>query len=97
MMLTLPIRLAVMTGDASATLPAFQGTRSFLACTSFFADISTKMLCPILSGFFTQTLKAGGSVVGLVGRNSPSYPKHRAGVCWGGVGYSGTVSMRNGG
>jgi MFS family permease len=37
-----------------------------LACTSLFADISTEMLYPILPVFLTQTLKASGSVVGLV-------------------------------
>jgi hypothetical protein len=37
-----------------------------LACTSLFADISTEMLYPILPIFFTQTLKASGSVVGLI-------------------------------
>jgi MFS family permease len=37
-----------------------------LACSSLFADISTEMLYPILPVFLTQTLKASGSVVGLV-------------------------------
>jgi MFS family permease len=37
-----------------------------LAFTSLFADISTEMLVPILPIFLTQTLKASGSVVGLV-------------------------------
>jgi len=37
-----------------------------LALTSLFADISTEMLVPILPIFLTQTLKASGSVVGLV-------------------------------
>jgi MFS family permease len=37
-----------------------------LAFASLFADISTEMLYPILPIFLTQTLKAGGSVVGLV-------------------------------
>ena len=37
-----------------------------LAVTSLFADISTEMLVPILPIFLTQTLKASGSVVGLV-------------------------------
>jgi MFS family permease len=37
-----------------------------LACSSLFADISTEMLYPILPVFLTQTLNAGGSVVGLV-------------------------------
>jgi len=37
-----------------------------LALTSLFADISTEMLVPILPIFLTQTLKASGSIVGLV-------------------------------
>jgi MFS family permease len=37
-----------------------------LAFASFFADISTEMLYPILPIFLTQTLHAGGSIVGLV-------------------------------
>lgn len=37
-----------------------------LACSSLFADISTEMLFPILPVFLTQTLKASGSVVGLI-------------------------------
>lgn len=42
-------------------------TNSFLlAFSSFFADISTEMLYPVLPIFLTQTLNAGGSVVGIV-------------------------------
>jgi MFS family permease len=37
-----------------------------LAFASLFADISTEMLYPVLPAFLTQTLKASGSVVGLV-------------------------------
>lgn len=37
-----------------------------LAFSSLFADISTEMLYPVLPVFLTQTLKAGGSIVGLV-------------------------------
>ena len=37
-----------------------------LAFASLFADISTEMLYPVLTVFLTQTLKARGSVVGLV-------------------------------
>jgi len=37
-----------------------------LALASLFADISSEMLYPILPIFLTQTLKASGSVVGLV-------------------------------
>jgi len=38
----------------------------FLAASSLFADISTEMLYPILPVFLTQTLKASGSIVGLI-------------------------------
>jgi MFS family permease len=43
-------------------------TRStaYLALASFFADVSTELLYPILPVFLTQTLKASGSIVGLV-------------------------------
>lgn len=43
-------------------------TRStaYLALSSFFADVSTELLYPILPVFLTQTLNAPGSVVGLV-------------------------------
>jgi MFS family permease len=37
-----------------------------LALSSLFADISTEMLYPVLPVFLTQTLKATGSIVGLV-------------------------------
>jgi MFS family permease len=37
-----------------------------LAASSLFTDISTEMLYPILPVFLTQTLKASGSIVGLV-------------------------------
>jgi MFS family permease len=37
-----------------------------LAFASLFADISTEMLYPVLPIFLTQTLRASGSVVGLV-------------------------------
>src|ERR1035441_4267608 len=36
------------------------------AFASFFSDISTEMLYPVLPVFLTQTLKATGSIVGLV-------------------------------
>src|ERR1017187_3103023 len=36
------------------------------AFASLFADISTEMLYPVLPVFLTQTLKASGSIVGLV-------------------------------
>jgi hypothetical protein len=37
-----------------------------LAFASLFADVSTEMLYPVLPVFLTQTLKASGSIVGLV-------------------------------
>lgn len=37
-----------------------------LAAGSFFADVSTEMLYPILPIFLTQTLQASGSIVGLI-------------------------------
>ena len=37
-----------------------------LAFASFFADISTEMLYPVLPVFLTQTLNATGSIVGLI-------------------------------
>lgn len=37
-----------------------------LTIASLFSDIATEMLYPVLPVFLTQTLKAGGSVVGLV-------------------------------
>ena len=42
------------------------GSTFLLALSSLFADISTEMLYPVLPTFLTQTLKAGGSIVGLV-------------------------------
>jgi len=38
----------------------------FLACASLFSDISTEMLYPILPIYLTQTLKANGSIVGVI-------------------------------
>ncbi len=49
--------------------PLFSGLSRntvLLAVSSLFADISTEMLYPILPVFLTQTLKASGSIVGLV-------------------------------
>jgi MFS family permease len=37
-----------------------------LTFASFFADVSTEMLYPVLPVFLTQTLGASGSIVGLV-------------------------------
>lgn len=41
-------------------------TTFLLAFASLFSDISTEMLYPVLPVFLTQTLKASGSIVGLV-------------------------------
>ena len=42
-------------------------TNSFLlACASFFSDISTEMLYPVLPVYLTQYLKASGGIVGLI-------------------------------
>jgi len=53
----------------SATQRYFAGLSRntfLLAASSLFADISTEMLYPVLPVFLTQTLKASGSIVGLV-------------------------------
>jgi MFS family permease len=53
----------------SPSKPYFAGLSRdtfLLALASLFADISTEMLYPILPVFLTDTLKAGGSIVGLV-------------------------------
>ena len=41
-------------------------TTFLLAFASMFGDISTEMLYPVLPVFLTQTLHAGGSIVGLI-------------------------------
>ncbi len=53
----------------SAIKPYFSGLSKstfLLALASFFSDISTEMLYPVLPVFLTQTLHANGSIVGLV-------------------------------
>lgn len=47
-------------------LAGLTGDTLKLAFASLFSDIATEMLYPVLPVFLTQTLKAGGSVVGLV-------------------------------
>ena len=42
------------------------GTTFLFTFASLFSDISTEMLYPVLPVFLTQTLHAGGSIVGLV-------------------------------
>lgn len=39
---------------------------AYLALASFFADVSTELLYPVLPIFLTQTLKASGRAVGLI-------------------------------
>jgi MFS family permease len=39
---------------------------AFLALASFFADVSTELLYPVLPVFLTETLKTSGGIVGLV-------------------------------
>ena len=70
---------------ASAPKPArpFAGlTRNtlLLAFASLFADIATEMLYPVLPVFLTQTLKASGSVVGLVEGVATGRAEYRAGL-----------------
>jgi len=56
-----------MTGLQTSRYFAGLSRNTFLlAFSSLFADISTEMLYPVLPVFLTQTLKASGSVVGLV-------------------------------
>ena len=53
----------------SQTAPDFAGLSAntfLLALASFFADISTEMQYPVLPTFLTQTLRADGTIVGLV-------------------------------
>jgi MFS family permease len=52
-----------------ATTRLFTGLSAntfLLAFASFFADISTEMQYPVLPTFLTQTLRAGGTIVGLI-------------------------------
>jgi MFS family permease len=62
-----------MTGQRPAVSSTIRGhfvglskNTFLLAFASLFADISTEMLYPVLPVFLTQTLKASGSIVGLV-------------------------------
>lgn len=54
------------TGAIQGYLVGLSRNRFLLACTSLFTDISTEMFYPILPVFLTQTLKASGSIVGLI-------------------------------
>jgi MFS family permease len=55
-----------MAGSAQRYFSGLSRNTFLLAAASLFADISTEMLYPVLPVFLTQTLKASGSVVGLV-------------------------------
>ena len=55
-----------MAGTQTRYLAGVSRDTVLLAFTSLFADISSEMLYPILPIFLTQTLRASGSVVGLV-------------------------------
>lgn len=55
-----------MTGFAQRRPLGLSRNAYLLAAASLFADISTEMLYPVLPVFLTQTLKANGSIVGLV-------------------------------
>src|SRR6266704_322140 len=66
---TMPRRRSRSSLAGSAPRRYFAGLSAntfFLALSSLFADISTEMLYPVLPVFLTQTLKASGSIVGLV-------------------------------
>ena len=54
------------TGPVQRYFAGLSRNTFLLAAASLFADISTEMLYPILPVFLTQTLKASGSVVGVV-------------------------------
>ena len=55
-----------MAGSIQRYFAGLSRNTFLLAATSLFADISTEMLYPVLPVFLTQTLKASGSIVGLV-------------------------------
>ncbi len=55
-----------MAGSVQRYFAGLSRNTFLLAAASLFADISTEMLYPVLPVFLTQTLKASGSVVGLV-------------------------------
>jgi hypothetical protein len=56
----------VASATAHRYFAALSRNTFLLAFASLFADISTEMIYPILPIFLTQTLKASGSVVGLI-------------------------------
>jgi len=54
------------TGSIQGYFGGLSRNTFLLAAASLFADISTEMLYPVLPVFLTQTLRASGSIVGLV-------------------------------
>ena len=54
------------TGPVQRYFAGLSRNTFLLATASLFADISTEMLYPVLPVFLTQTLKASGTVVGVV-------------------------------
>jgi MFS family permease len=55
-----------MAGSIQRYFSGLSRNAFLLAAGSLFADISTEMLYPVLPVFLTQTLRASGSIVGLV-------------------------------
>jgi len=55
-----------MTGLTRGYFAGLSRSTFLLAAASLFADVSSEMLYPVLPVFLTQTLKANGSIVGLV-------------------------------
>lgn len=55
-----------MAGTFQRGLSGLSRNTFLLAASSLFADISTEMLYPVLPVFLTQTLKASGTIVGLL-------------------------------
>jgi MFS family permease len=55
-----------MAGSIQRYFAGLSRNTFLLAAASLFADISTEMLYPVLPVFLTETLKANGSIVGLV-------------------------------
>ena len=53
-----------------------------LALASLFSDISTEMLYPVLPVFLTQTLRASGSIVGLVDGFAQAMQNIVQSNCW---------------
>jgi MFS family permease len=55
-----------MTGLTRGYFAGLSRSTFLLAAASLFADVSSEMLYPVLPVFLTQTLRANGSIVGLV-------------------------------